>query len=215
MMGKQTMVGQIVFEDGNLKKEDYRIYRFSELDDIKDDYLALRRWAKKRFASGPPWPDLLIIDGGKGQLNVVKSSFQEEFNDSLPFKIIAIAKGKRTGDPQDKIYIHGRKNPLSLTKGSKELLFIQFLRDNAHRFVITRMKKSFKKKSLESSIEKIAGVGPKTAKILWNHFNTLEHLLSASIDDLIKVPGIGKRRAEQIYSGLQKIKEQVNTYQVD
>jgi excinuclease ABC subunit C len=215
MMGKQTMVGQIVFEDGNLKKEDYRIYRFSELDDIKDDYLALRRWAKKRFASGPPWPDLLIIDGGKGQLNVVKSSFQEEFNDSLPFKIIAIAKGKRTGDPQDKIYIHGRKNPLSLKKGSKELLFIQFLRDNAHRFVITRMKKSFKKKSLESSIEKIAGVGPKTAKILWNHFNTLEHLLSASIDDLIKVPGIGKRRAEQIYSGLQKIKEQVNTYQVD
>ncbi len=206
--GKITLVGQVVYENGDFKKQDYRVYRFSNLDGSMDDYLTLGEWAKRRYKSGPPWPDLLIIDGGKGQLNVVLNVFKEIFNGSVPFKLISIAKGKGRGGG-DKVYVPGRKNPLPMAKGSKELLFIQLLRDNCHRYVIGNLKKRYSKYTIKSSIENITGVGPKTAKLLWNNFNSLEGILNVSLEDLQKVSGIGRKRAKQIYSGLQKIKEQV------
>ncbi len=209
IMGKHTMVGMVVFENGELKKDKYRIYRFEELDDKRDDYLTLLSWTERRFKSGLPWPDVLIIDGGRGQLNTVRYGFKELFGSTIPFKMISIAKTKGR-DRGDKIYIAGRKNPIILPRDSKELLFIQFLRDNVHRYIVSRTRKRAESTSLKSLIQSINGVGPKTYRLMWGYFGSLDRILSASPMELKNVPGIGKKRAEEIYLGLQKIKEEVN-----
>ncbi len=118
VMGRHTMVGMIVFEDGELKKDQYRIFKFSKLDHKRDDYLTLHEWTKRRFKLGEPWPDLIIIDGGKGQINAVKSGFKKLFETRLPFRLISIAKSKGRLEP-DKIYIEGRKNSILLSKKFK------------------------------------------------------------------------------------------------
>ncbi len=203
--GEYPMVGLVVMEEGELKKNEYRIYHLKELGTTRDDYLILRTWAKKRVSSGPPWPDLLIIDGGKGQLHVVEKSFLEELKD-IPFKIISIAKGKN--NEEDRVYISHRKNPLPLKPGSKELLLIKFLRDNVHRFVLSKTTVAAKNSLITSEIEKIKGIGKKRAKLLWDEFKSLDKLLSASAHELKNVKGIGEKRAEELFLHLQKLKEQ-------
>ncbi len=209
--GECPTVGQVVFERDCLKKQDYRIYTFPHLAGIGDDYALLYNWAKKRYKSGPPWPDLLLIDGGKGQLRVVKRAFEELFDGEVPFKFLAIAKGS---GPRcwslDRIYLPGRKNPLSLKKNDKLLLFLQYLRDNVHRFVKSRMTSSLRRaRDKQSKLEEIPGVGPHMASLLWKHFGSLASMVEASEEDLVKLPGIGHKKAKLIYSGLQKIREQV------
>ncbi|WP_461832973.1 excinuclease ABC subunit UvrC [Desulfothermus sp.] len=208
IMGKHTMVGMIVCEHGELKKHEYRIFKFEDLDETRDDYLTLHLWTQKRFKLGAPWPDLLIIDGGKGQLNAVKQGFEKLFNGPVPFKLISIAKPRQNMEP-DKIYIMGRKNPLILPKNSKELLFIQFLRDNVHRFTISKTRAKARKTTIQSDLTKIKGIGPKTFKLLMSHFNSLDNILNVTCDELKKIPTIGESRSKQIYLGLQNLKEEV------
>ncbi len=207
--GECPTVGQVVFEGDDLKKEDYRIYTFPSLQGKGDDYLLLYNWAKKRYKSGPPWPDILLIDGGKGQLGIVKKGLEESFGKGgIPFKIMAIAKGKG-GAVLDRVYIPGRKNPLSLKRNDRLLLFLQFLRDNAHRFVKSRMGSSLRRRIKQSEVEEIPGIGPHIASLLWKHFGTLSSMIEASEESLKNIPGIGDKRARLIYSGLQKMREQV------
>ena len=103
IMGSFPMVGKIVFEKGELKKKDYRIYRFEELDNSRDDYMILREWAKRRFSAGSPWPDILMVDGGKGQINSVAEMFSFLFFKQIPFKIIGIAKGNKRSDKSNRL----------------------------------------------------------------------------------------------------------------
>lgn len=208
--GEYPMVGVVVMEEGELKKDQYRIYHLKELKNSRDDYLILKNWAKKRVLSGPPWPDLLIVDGGKGQLNVVERAFFQEFNNHIPFKIISIAKGKN--NEEDRIYITKRKNPIPMKFGSKELLLIKFLRDNVHRFVLSKTTSAARNSLITSEIEKIKGVGKKRARLLWDEFKSFDKLLNASVEDLQKVEGIGAKRAQDIFLHLQKLKEKINFY---
>jgi excinuclease ABC subunit C len=217
LSGKGIVVGQVVFENEQAKKNDYRLYKFPELEDSFDDYAALSAWVRRRIKSGPPWPDLVLIDGGKGQLAAVERTLQEEkdkiLNNSQDGKedrsayweLAAIAKGeRRAGELEERIFRPGRKNPLNLKSGSPELLFLQHMRDCAHRFVLSRQRRSRKKSVQQGTLESLPGIGPKTAAILWQHFSSLEKMLDASVEELQELPGLGKKRAEQVYEVMQK-----------
>lgn len=208
LSGQGMIVGQIVYEDGGLKKEDYRIYSFPELEGTRDDYAALANWTKRRLNSSQPWPDLVLIDGGKGQLSAVDKTLKKQLaslgqNIDEKWQLVSIAKAKEEG--QDTVFRPERKNPVALKPGSKELLFLQYLRDNVHRFVLSRQKKIRSRYFYNQRLINLPGIGEKTAKILWEHFGSLKAIREASLEDLEQVDGIGKKRAQNIQQSLRKL----------
>lgn len=219
LSGQGTMVGQVVFEEDRPVPQEWRVYHVPEAEGSCDDYAALAAWVRRRVASGPPWPDMLLIDGGKGQLAAVRkalahsSSPRKGFQEGAPgnrigeddpvhWELAAIAKGK-PGLEEDRIYRPDRKNPLPLKAGRPELLFLQNMRDEAHRFVLGRQKQSRRTRARKGSLEELPGVGPRTAVLLRERFSSPQLLRQASLQDLMAVPGIGRKKAEQIYAGLQ------------
>ncbi len=221
--GTGVVVGQVVFENAVAKKNSYRIYKFPDLNDSFDDYAALSGWVERRIRSGPPWPDLVVIDGGKGQLNAVARRIQEmnpntgtmdsrnanaDHTDSniISWDIAAIAKGKQNVDADvDRVFIPERKNPVNMKSGTKELLFLQNIRDNVHRFVLSKQKRVRKQDTYAGTVATLNGIGPKTAQKLWNNFDSVQEMKQASLDRLKSMQGIGEKKARKIQSALQKI----------
>ncbi|WP_243366212.1 excinuclease ABC subunit UvrC [Fundidesulfovibrio soli] len=200
--GKGMRVGMVVYEDGRFDRQEYRQYAFPELEGSSDDYAALARWVEKRIDSGEPWPDLVLIDGGKGQLAAVERAMGAA---GLPhlWEIASIAKSGRAMNAQDdQVFRPGRKNPLALRPGSRELLFLQRLRDEVHRFVIGRQRQVRKKQAFASEVLNLPGVGPKTAKLLWERFSTLEGIKSATVEQLAEIKGLGPRKAAVVHAAL-------------
>ncbi len=208
LSGTNMRVGQVVFEEGHRNKEASRLYAFPELEGSGDDYAALAAWAKRRVESGPPWPDLVLIDGGRGQINAVESALSECVEDTC-WELASIAKGpsRRAGELEDLIFRPGRKNPMSIKPGSAELLFLQKVRDTAHRFVIGKQRRSRKKAVLNSELTSLPGIGPKTARILWDRFGSLDEMIAAPPEAIGSLSGIGKKKAAQIHAALQGLKE--------
>ncbi len=206
--GEGMRVGMVVYELGKPEKSQYRTYVFPELEHSSDDYAALYHWVLKRIDSGPPWADLILIDGGKGQLSSVEKAFADNWKLDTPIpQLSSIAKGptRRAGELEDRIFTPGRKNHLPLKGGSPALLFLQRLRDEAHRFVIGRQRKSRKKKALQSEVLSLPGIGPKTARLLWDEYGSVQKMKEATSAELSQVPGIGKVRAKQIYKAFQEL----------
>jgi excinuclease ABC subunit C len=196
--GENPRAGKVVAVDGEFEKNEYRVYNIPDAAG-GDDYAALRDFILRRLDSGPPWPDLLLIDGGRGQVNTVHECMRKEGVLEL-FPVAGIAKGpsRRKGELEDRVFVPGRKNPLNIPPGGKELLFLQRLRDEAHRFVLGRMRNSRSSTQTVSSMESIPGVGPETATLLRERFGTLQALAKAEIAELESVPGIGPKKAEKI-----------------
>jgi len=209
LSGEGMVVGQVVLEGGGLKKSAYRLYAFPELEGTRDDYAALAAWVARRSASGPPWPDLVLVDGGKGQLMAVEKALndvQAETGAMADTALAAIAKGQGPkGAQQDQIFLPNRKNPLQLRESSSELRFLQYLRDSVHRFVLSRQKRSRTKRSLDSRLESLPGIGPKTAEQLWERFPSVEAMSRADIETLLTLPGVGRRRAQKLQKALQSL----------
>ena len=205
--GSDMRVGQVVFEDGRRDKEASRLYAFPELEGTGDDYAALASWARRRVESGPPWPDLVLIDGGKGQLKAVEQALSECVEDTC-WELASIAKGesRRAGELGDVIFRPGRKNPLNLKPGSAELLFLQMIRDEAHRFVLGRQRRARKQAVLSSEVTSLPGVGPKTARVLWDRFESLDAMIEADLEAIESLPGIGKKRGAKIHAALQALR---------
>ncbi len=208
--GMQTRVGMVVFEDGKPQKSAYRNYAMPDGDG--DDYATLAAWVVRRLESGPPWPDLLLIDGGKGQLNAVLRALKEAGQEGL-FALAAIAKARhedgradrRAGNVSDRIFLPERSNPLPLRDGSAELLFLQYVRDCTHNFALGRHRKARTGAALSSELMRISGVGMATAKLLWEHFANTDEMRKATETDLMKIPGIGKAKAKSLREKLQKL----------
>ncbi len=204
--GKQTRVGLVVFEDGRPERGQYRNYA---MPDSGDDYATLHAWVSRRLESGPPWPDLLLIDGGRGQLHTVQRALREAGHEAL-FPLAAIAKARdeaghadrRAGNVADRIFTPDRVNPLPLREGSPELLFLQNVRDTAHRFVIGRHRRARRGAALSGELMRLPGIGPATARLLWDHFGSVEAMRAASLEDLRRLPGIGPAKAALL---LQKL----------
>lgn len=205
--GTGMRVGQVVFEEGRRNKEASRVYAFPELEGSGDDYAALAAWARRRVESGPPWPDLVLLDGGRGQLSAVESALSDCVEETC-WELAAIAKGpsRRAGELEDLIFRPGRKNPMPFKPGSAEMLFLQMVRDTAHRFVLGRQRKARKKAVLSSELTSLPGIGPKTARTLWDTFGSLDAMIEADLKEINSLPGVGKKKAEQIHGALLSLK---------
>lgn len=196
--GREVRVGCVVFEDGRPKKSDYRIYGFPELDGASDDYLALASFVPRRLASGGPFPDLLLIDGGKGQIRAVERAMEEAGRSGL-FPLASIAKsGRGAADMEDRVFLPGRKNPVNLAPGSPELLFLQRMRDAVHAFSLGGQRRARKKSALRSEVGSLPGVGPKTARLLFETFGSVDGMRRATLEDLARLPGFGIKKATRV-----------------
>ncbi|MBR3880921.1 MAG: UvrB/UvrC motif-containing protein, partial [Mailhella sp.] len=214
--GESTKVGAVVYEEGRPLKEDYRVWNIEGAGG--DDYAALTMWAKRRLEHGEPWPDLLLIDGGRGQLAAVDKILREELatdpeTGGLPFLLAGIAKARderghadrRAGNVADRIFVPGRSNPLPLREGCPELLFLQVVRDAAHDFSIGRHRQARAKQAFSGELQQLPGIGPKTARLLWDHFDSVAEMKSAPLARIMELPGIGKKKAEVIFDSLKKL----------
>ena len=205
--GRQTRVGLVVYVQGMPSKSDYRNYA---MPDGGDDYKSLHDWVERRVKeSGPPWPDLLLIDGGRGQIAAVEKGLEDAGSPGL-FPLAGIAKARdefghadrRAGNVADRIFLPGRSNPLPLRQGGPEILFLQQIRDATHRFAITRHRRARSGAAMSGEIMRLPGIGPATARLLWDAFGTFEAMQNASAADLQKIPGIGSTRARALYAHL-------------
>ncbi|SNR78641.1 Excinuclease ABC subunit C [Humidesulfovibrio mexicanus] len=205
--GSGVRAGVVVFENGEERKEDFRTYALPGVEGSGDDYAALAQWAERRAQSGPPWPDLLLIDGGRGQLAAVTAALAQALPDT-PLECASIAKGpsRRAGELEDRVFRPGRRNPVALKPGSPALLFLQRVRDAAHRFVIGRGRAATRRRSLSGELLALPGVGPKTARHLFDHFGSVKAIRAASVEALAAVPGLGPAKAarlRQAFDGAQ------------
>jgi len=192
-------VGTIVsFVDGLPHKSGYRNYRIKGVEGI-DDYGMMSEVLFRRLSKGKP-PDLFVVDGGKGHLLTVKK-VMEQFSDPEPPDLVAIAKGEeRRRSQTDKVYILGRKNPLSLKGDHPVLHLLMRIRDEAHRRAISYHRKLRGKRFKESELDFIPGIGAKKRTLLVQHFGDINAIAKAKLEDLVLVPGISSALAKNILS---------------
>jgi len=204
--GTEGVGAMVVFERGKPAPEAYRRYRIKAVS-ARDDYAMLRealsRRYKKREVEGS-LPDLLMVDGGKGQLNIAVFVLKGLGLHGL-FDLIGIAKkDPERGETEDKIYKPGRKNPVSLKRSSEALLFFQRIRDEAHRYVIAYHRKRRMMTYRRSILEGIPGIGSKRRKNLLKHFGSLKRIKAASVEDLSTVPGMTRQAAQALFDALRQ-----------
>jgi len=201
--GEATVASCVVFNSAGALKSDYRRFNVKP-DSAGDDYAAMAEALRRRYArvrkGEVPMPDILFVDGGKGQLAEAMRVLRELELDWLT--VIGVAKGRarRVGDEQ--LFRPGARQPMSLPADSPALLLIQKIRDEAHRFAITGHRQRRAKIRKTSRLEEIAGLGPKRRRELLLQFGGLQGVIGAGVDDLIAVHGIGRAMAETIYNTL-------------
>ena len=213
IQGTNAVGAMIVAGPDGFIKNQYRKFNIkSEGLTPGDDYAMMREVLQRRFKrlltppaegakpkdddSFPQWPDLVIIDGGRGQLNAVREIF-----DGLGLtqvSLLAVAKGPDRDAGRETLFMPDRE-PLKLEPRDPVLYFIQRLRDEAHRFVIGSHRKLRKKDIREAGLQEIPGIGPSRKRALLHHFGTLKEIERASIADLGKVPGVSAESARKIF----------------
>ncbi|RZB31907.1 MAG: excinuclease ABC subunit C [Desulfobacteraceae bacterium Eth-SRB1] len=203
--GTEPVAGMVVFEKGKPKRSSYRKYRIKTVPK-QDDYAYMAEVLKRRYGKGAksnPYPDMLMVDGGKGQMNIAVSVIKDLKLDSY-FEVIGIAKkDEKSGEKEDKIYKPGRVNPINFGREGDLLLFLQRIRDEAHRFAITFHRKRRGKASLYSALDAIPSVGKKRKAILLKHFKSIKKIRAATIEELSALPGISHAVARSVKSALK------------
>jgi excinuclease ABC subunit C len=203
--GTEPVAGMVVFEKGKAKKSAYRKFKIKAVP-THDDYAYMSEVLKRRLGKSTsqrnpqPFPDLLMVDGGRGQLNIALAVIKELSLEGQ-LEIIAIAKkDEKKGETRDKIFKPLRTNPIGFGKDADLLLFLQRIRDEAHRFAITFHRKRRTKTTLQSELDSIPGIGKKRKTILLKHFKSIKKIREADIDQLNALPGITRTAAEAVYS---------------
>lgn len=200
--GENTVASCVVFDGSGPRKSDYRRFNIADITP-GDDYAAMhqalsRRYARLQAGEGQ-LPDILFIDGGKGQLRQASEVLQELGVSGV--RLVGIAKGEGRKPGLETLHFPDAE-PVNLAADSPALLLIQQIRDEAHRFAITGHRERRGKQRRTSTLEGIDGVGPKRRRDLINHFGGLQEVMRASVKDLATVPGISLRLAETIYAAL-------------
>ncbi len=209
IQGTAATGSMVVFVKGMTRKSDYRRFRIRTVEGA-DDYAMMQEVLRRRFKraiegkteaeakSGDVWtilPDLIIIDGGKGQLNAALEVLEEH---GLKDEVAAIGLAKK----QEEIFLPDRSDPIVLPRDSQGLYLLQRIRDEAHRFAIGYHRKLRTKKSLASVLEEIPGIGPKRRQALLKHFGSIEAIRQASVEELAAAKGMTKKAAKMVRENL-------------
>ncbi|OGR11416.1 MAG: excinuclease ABC subunit C [Desulfobacterales bacterium RIFOXYA12_FULL_46_15] len=209
LSGQDPVSAMVVFKDGRPYKEGYRKFIIRDMD-TPDDYAAMFKVLSRRFSKEPSkmqFPDLLLVDGGKGQLGMALAVLKDlEIEDRFMTAGLA-KKDEAKGEAYDKIYIPGRSNPLNTSNAVKALYLLQRVRDEAHRFAITFQRNRREKRAGLSFLDDIPGIGPKKKKALLMHFKGLSAIKAASVEEIAALPGMTQRLAEKLVQALQDITE--------
>ena len=201
--GEATVASCVVFGPEGPLKSDYRRYNIEGVTP-GDDYAAMhqaltRRFSKIKDGEGK-LPDILLVDGGKGQLAMAREVLEELAVPDLT--LLGVAKGATRKPGLETLYLNDAAHEFTLPANSPALHLIQQIRDESHRFAITGHRARRDKTRRTSTLEEVAGVGPKRRRELLNHFGGLQELSRASIEEIAKAPGISKKLAESIYAAL-------------
>ena len=199
-MGDQSVASLVVWEDGQAKKSDYRRFRIKTVTGA-NDFASMQEVVVRRYgeAENLPLPDLVLIDGGLGQLAAAMEGLRQVGRAGLP--IIGLAKAR--GDKEERIFVPGRKNPIPLAPSSPATHLLQRIRDEAHRFAITYHRKLRGKALVSSRLDAIIGVGEIRRQRLLKQFGSLETIAQATDDQLREIGGVDARTAAEIRKALK------------
>jgi excinuclease ABC subunit C len=212
--GTATYGSMVVFVHGVPRKGEYRRFKVRTVVEHSDDYSSLQEVLRRRFrrvvaerdkedddkgatkvdASFAVMPDLILIDGGKGQLNAAVEVLSEYGLDHLP--IFGLAKR------EEEIFVPGQDQSIRLPRNAQGLFLVQRIRDEAHRFAITAHRRARNKMGLASTLEAIPGVGPQRRKALLTAFGSMDKIRAATVQELVAVPGITLKVAQRIKESL-------------
>lgn len=210
IQGNLTVASMVTFDEGQPCPARYRRYRIRTVEG-SDDFASMYEVLERRYRRAKDendFPDLLMVDGGKGQLNVAVEVLRALEIDGVD--VIGLAKMRVERDAQapdivrsdERVFLPGRKNPVVLRRNSTALFLLQRVRDEAHRFAITYHRELRRRERLRSGLEDIAGVGPGRRRVLLRHFGSLRRLRAASEAEIAAVPGISARLAAEIHARL-------------
>jgi excinuclease ABC subunit C len=200
----------VVFEDGEPDKSAYRRYRIRDVVQI-DDPAMMAEVIRRRFTDerdSKVLPDLLVVDGGKAQLNQTMAILDDlDLKGMVP--VVALAKKQRPAEQaepgkSDRLYLAGRKTPLVLKNDPPLQFLLGRLRDEAHRFAIEYYQKRHRKSTLHSRLDDIRGIGPKRRRALIQYFGSVKQLSKATVEEISQVAGVSSKLAEEIFFALKR-----------
>ena len=193
MQGAETVASMVVFEGGKPAKREYRRFKLKTVQGKPDDFASMAEIMERRYGNEKDWPmpDLIIIDGGKGQLNAALPVIRAMGVTDVP--VISLAKRI------EEVFVEGESESIILEHHTPELQLLQQIRDEAHRFAITYHRRLRGKRNLESVLDHIEGIGPKRRKALYKHFGNLDAMRVAELEELEKVEGMNKKAALAVY----------------
>jgi excinuclease ABC subunit C len=193
--GGHSVGALVAFVDGKPDKSGYRRFRIREVAG-QDDYAMLQEVVRRHYGKGKPdLPDLLVVDGGKGQLQVVKEALKDLGLNDLPVVALAKAASSTKKEVPDRLFLPGRKNPKILPSASPGGLLLMRLRDEAHRFAITYHRRRARRELTLSALRQVPGLGPVRCRLLWQHFGDLETLKKATPEELQTVARLPRKVA--------------------
>jgi excinuclease ABC subunit C len=199
-MGEGTVASCVVFDTEGPRKSDYRRFNIEGIEG-GDDYGAMRQALTRRYTRLKKGeglvPDVLLIDGGKGQLHEAEKVLEELQVEGV--LLVGVAKGPTRRPGMEQLFLSGKEAPLILPADSPALHLIQQIRDEAHRFAITGHRQRRAKARNTSPLEEVPGLGPKRRQALLKHFGGLQGITRAGIEDLASVPGVSRELARRIY----------------
>src|SRR6185503_3812496 len=209
IQGTETVASMVTFVDGVPARGLYRKFKLRSVDN--NDFAAMYEVLTRRFkratggATDPAWapPDLVVIDGGKGQLGMAVTALQElgvKLGGDEGGEIIGLAKEREleAGSAPDRIYRRNVKDSIALRQNSPELFVLARIRDEAHRFANTFHRDRRNKQSLRSELDAIPGIGTTRRQRLLKHFGSVRAVRQATVDDLAKAPGMNRKAAEEV-----------------
>lgn len=203
IMGSEAAGSLVVWEDNRIKKSDFRRFKIKTVHGA-DDFAMLEEVVHRRYVKadekGGGLPDLIIIDGGKGQLSSTRSVLERLGIDNID--IIAMAKAK--GEKEDRVFLPGEGEARLLDQKSAVMHLLQRIRDESHRFAIEYHKNLRGKEMISSPLDSIKGVGEKTRASLLQRFKGLGGIKDAALEELEETPGLSKNIAEEIYERFRK-----------
>lgn len=198
LMGEHKVAGMVVFKMGKPARSEYRRFRIKTVDG-QDDFRSMHEVITRRFSrlsrESKPLPDLILVDGGKGQLAAAVEALNSQ--GISDYQIIGLAK------KLEEIYRPGDSEPYNLPKTSSALKLLQQVRDEVHRFSITYHRKLRQKESMASELQDIPGIGASRRRLLLNHFRSFQRLGTATIEELTAIKGISPALAARVYQFFQ------------
>ncbi len=197
LQGEQPVGALVAFTDGVPDKSRYRRFRIKAVPG-QDDYAMLREVVARHYGkAGQELPDLLVVDGGRGQLNVVLQTLKE-LDLALPVAGLAKATEQEGRPVRDRLFLPGRKNPLLPPANAPGWLLLLRLRDETHRFAITYHRKRARKAMLASALDQAPGIGPVRKRRLLEHFPNLDAVKAATREEIAALPGFNQKVAESL-----------------